>query len=146
MQVIFIKNLKGQGLINEVKEVKDGYATNFLIKKGYAIKATKANLDKLNKSLNQANAEEERLIKELEATKKSLEKQTLTLKVKTGESGKLFGSISNKQISDELKELGFKIDKKQISVEHITLIGDYIINIDLTKGIKAKVKLKVVNK
>jgi len=146
VQVIFIKNLKGQGLINEVKEVKDGYATNFLIKKGYAIKATKTNLDKLNKSLNQANAEEERLIKELEATKKSLEKQTLTLKVKTGESGKLFGSISNKQISDELKELGFKIDKKQISVEHITLIGDYIINIDLTKGIKAKVKLKVVNK
>ena len=145
MKVIFIKDLKGQGQVNDVKEVKDGYATNFLIKKGYAIPATQANLANLTRDLNQTSMAKDLLLKELKATKQALSKVTLTLKVKTGEAGKLFGSISKQQISDELKKLNFNIDKKQINLEHITFIGDYTVKIDLTNGIKTDIKLKVVN-
>ena len=144
MKVIFVKDLKGQGKVNEVKEVKDGYAKNFLIKKGYAVPANTTNQANLNKNLKQAKSDQETLLKDLKGQKTSLEKIALTIKVKTGTAGKIFGSISSKQISNELDKLGFKINKQQISVEHITLLGDYNINIDLTNGIKAKVKLSVV--
>ena len=146
MLVIFIKDLKGQGKVNDIKEVKDGFAKNFLIKNGYAIPATNANKGQLNKKLKNKAEDKAKLINELKLLKKSLEKLTLTISCNTGPNDKLFGSISNKQISNELEAKGFKINKQQINAPHITKLGEYTVKIDLTNKIKANIKLSIVKK
>jgi len=140
MQVIFIKDLKGQGKKGEIKDVSDGYAMNFLIKRGYAIKKTEGSLNKLRHD----NQEEEKL--DLEMRKKALELKkklegiTVNFKVKTSNS-KMFGSISTKQIKEELGKLGFNIDKKQIENQLINTLGMHIIKITLYKDIICNLKV-----
>ena len=140
MQVIFIKDLKGQGKKGEIKDVSDGYAINFLIKKGYAIKKTEGSLNKLNKeNLEEQKLDLERRKNALEL-KKKLENITLNFKVKTSKD-KMFGSISTKQIKEELNKLGFNIDKKQIESELINTLGMHIIKITLYKDIISNLKV-----
>ena len=109
MEVIFIKDLKNQGKKGEIKTVKDGYAENFLINKGYAIKATKENIDKLNQDKAKAKEDDEKKKLEARKLKEKIEKVVLTFKVKTGEGDKVFGSISLKQIKDELNKEGYSL-------------------------------------
>ncbi|MBQ8892464.1 MAG: 50S ribosomal protein L9 [Bacilli bacterium] len=140
MQVIFIKDLKGQGKKGEIKDVSDGYAMNFLIKRGYAIKKTEGSLNKLNKE-NEKNKEidlEKR--KEAEELKTKLEKITINFKVKTS-NGKMFGSISTKQIKEELNKLGYIIDKKQIENQLINTLGTHIVKVTLYKDIVCNLKV-----
>ena len=145
MKVIFLKDLRGQGKKDEIKEVKDGYAENFLIKNGYAIKYTKKSNEVLNNQIEKRNQNEKDLIKECENIKKRLENITLSFKVKTGKDGKVFGSISSKQISDELNKQGYKIDKKKINiVGQINTLGTTIIDINLHSKVQAKVKVNLV--
>ena len=100
----------------QIKNVKDGYAENFLIKNGYAIKYTNRSNEILNNQIEKRNQDEKNLIKECEDIKKKLENMEITFKVKTGKDGKVFGSISSKQISEELSKKGFNIDKKKINI------------------------------
>ena len=100
MKVIFIKDLKKQGKINEIKEVSDGYATNFLIKNGYALKYTKTSSEILNTELENAKIKEKKDIEEANKTKEKLEKETIKFIVKSN-NGKVFGSISTKQIEEK---------------------------------------------
>ena len=145
MKVIFLRDLRGQGKKDEIKEVKDGYAENFLIKNGYAIKYTKKSNEVLNNQIEKRNQNEKDLIKECENIKKRLENITLSFKVKTGKDGKVFGSISSKQISDELNKQGYKIDKKKINiVGQINTLGTTIIDINLHSKVQAKVKVNLV--
>ncbi len=144
MKVIFIKDLKGQGKKNEIKEVKDGYAINFLIKKGYAIKADATNIKNLNKKLQTDKLEENLFIKEMEDLKHKLEKETIIFTVKTGAQDKMFGQISVKQIKQELDKLGYAIDKKKIKIENpIMSLGYHEIKIELHKKVIAKIKVSV---
>lgn len=144
MKVIFIKDLKGQGKKNEIKEVKDGYATNFLIKKGYALPADQTNIRNLNRQLETDRLEENLLIKEMEDLKKKLEKQTISFTVKTGTQDKMFGQISVKQIKQELDSLGYDIDKKKIKIENpITSLGYHEVKIELHKKVIATIKVVV---
>ena len=125
MEVIFIKDLKNQGKKGQIKNVKDGYAQNFLIKNGYAVAKTKENLSKLEHE-NAKKAEEDKNNKQVaEELKQKLEKVVLEFKVKTGEGDKVFGSISQKQIKDELQAQGFKIEKNQIdnSKQYLVLVS-----------------------
>ena len=143
MEVIFIKDLKGQGKKGEIKQVKDGYAENFLIKKGYAIKSTKSSLEKLEDE-NKAK-EEEKAKKEALSIKEKLEKVTLTFKVKTGDNDKVFGSISVKQIKEALKEKGYDFDKSMIKLTSSpSSLGFHNIEVELYKNITAKVKIHLV--
>lgn len=145
MKVIFIKDLKNQGKKGEIKNVKDGYAENFLINKGYAIKATKENIDKLNKDKAKAKEEDEIKREEARELKKKLEKIILTFKVKTGESDKVFGSISLKQIKDELKKENFNFEKAQIKLlDSLASLGFHNIEITIYKDITAKVKVHLI--
>ena len=145
MEVIFIKDLKNQGKKGQVKNVKDGYAENFLIKNGYAVKKTKENLLKLNQEQTKkakedaANKEEAKLLKE------KLSKVTLEFKVKTGEGDRVFGSISIKQIKDELAKQGYKIEKSAIELtSNISSLGFHNVNINLYPEITAQIKVHVI--
>ena len=138
MEVIFIKDLKNQGKKGQVKNVKDGYAENFLIKNGYAVKKTKENLTKKAKE-DAANKEEAKLLKE------KLSKVTLEFKVKTGEGDRVFGSISIKQIKDELAKQGYKIEKSSIELtNNISSLGFHNVNINLYPEITAQIKVHVI--
>ena len=102
MKVIFIKDLKKQGRVNDIKEVSDGYATNYLIKNGYAVKYTKGSNERLQNELDIKAREEEKEIEKANKIKEKLNDVCLTFKVKCSNDGKVFGSISSKQISDKL--------------------------------------------
>lgn len=145
MEVIFIKDLKNQGKKGQIKEVKDGYAENFLIKNGYAVKKTKENLSKLNHEI--AKKEKETEEKKVEATKvkETLSQLVLEFKVKTGEGDKVFGSISQKQIKEELEKKGYKIDKNQIDITNpISSLGFHNVEINLFNDITATIKVHVI--
>lgn len=144
MKVIFLKDLKGQGKKNEIKEVKDGYGINFLIKNGYAVKVTENNIEKVRKESILTKELAEKRIKESTITKEKLEKENLVFSVKTGLKDKLFGSITSKQIKDKLDSLGYNIERKQILINtNIVSLGFYYIEIELYKSVKAKVKIEV---
>lgn len=142
MKVIFIKDLKGQGKKNEIKEVKDGYGRNFLIKNGYAIEANDSNIKKHNRELETAEVKEKLHIKECEEIKEKLSKISLKYKVKTGAMDRVFGSISTKMIASDLKEKGFEIDKKNIRLtDAISSLGTHNVKIELHKSVIAEVKV-----
>jgi large subunit ribosomal protein L9 len=144
MKVIFIKDLKKQGKVNEIKEVSDGYATNFLIKNGYAVKYTKTSNEILNTSLKNQAIQEENNIKEANKIKQELEKQELVFNVKSGKDGRTFGTISTKQISEKLNELNYKIDKKQIVIDgSLNTIGTHYVKINLHKTVQANLKIVI---
>ena len=145
MQVIFVQDVRKQGKKGEIKTVADGYAKNFLIKNGYAIPVNEKNMN----NLEHEKAREKKLDKENreEATKEKqkMEKENIELKVKTGKDDKVFGSISPKQIKEELEKKGYKIDKKQIEIKNsITTLGYHDVKINLYSDIYATIKVHVV--
>lgn len=145
MKVIFIKDLKKQGRKGEIKEVKDGYAENFLIKNGYARKADSEGLRQLERENNQEKKQLAENLKEAQELKSKLDNTILEFKVRTGAGDKVFGSISPKQIKEELEKKGFKIEKKQINIETaITTLGFHNIEINLFQDITAKIKIHVI--
>ena len=145
MKVIFTRDLKKVAKRGDIKEVKDGYAENFLIKNGYAVPLTEQNINKQKKENKEKELEEELLKKEATKLKQELEKTTLVFKVKTGEQDKVFGSISPKQIKEELNKKGFNIDKKQITlITSLQSLGFHKVEINLYKEIKAELKIQLV--
>lgn len=148
MKVIFIKDLKGQGKKKDIKEVSDGYAMNYLIKNGYAVKYTKTSNEILNNEIQNEKELFELNTKNANIIKEKLEKEIITFIVKSGTNNKIFGSISTKQIIDELNKLGYSnIDKRKIFIDNpITSLGIHIIKIELFKDVIANIKIKVISK
>ncbi len=145
MKVIFIKDLKGQGKKGERKEVKDGYAENFLIKKGYAVKETTESLAKLNRDNKNEELKDQELRKLANADKEKLEKEKIVFQVKAGKEDKVFGSISAKQIKEELDKKGYSVDKKNIIIDNqIASLGFHKVDVVLYKDIVAKVNIELV--
>lgn len=146
MKVIFIKDLKKQGKVNEVKEVSDGYATNFLIKNGYAVKYTKTSSKILDKDIESMKIKEENDIKIANDVKKKMENMILKFYVKAN-NGKVFGSISSKQIHDELLKEGIKVDKKAIDIDgSISSLGVHVVKIHLHKKVCCDLKVQLIEK
>lgn len=144
MKVIFIKDLKKQGRVNDIKEVSDGYATNYLIKNGYAVKYTKCSNERLQNELDIKAREEEKEIDNANKIKEKLNDVCLTFKVKCSNDGKVFGSISSKQISDKLNELGYSIDKKDIKLnETLNTLGMYNVEVVIYKKVKGNIKVEL---
>lgn len=144
MKVIFLKDVKGQGKKGEIKEVKDGYGMNFLIKNKCAVQATETSVNRLKKENAEKALEENLLIKDMEVLKKKLEKEKIVFKAKTGNQDQMFGTISVKQIKEKLSELGYSIKKQDIHLEFpISTIGFHEIEIELHKKVIAKIKIEI---
>jgi large subunit ribosomal protein L9 len=144
MKVIFIKDLRGQGKRGDIKEVKDGYADNFLIKNGYAKKLTEQNYNQYLETRKEEKENDLKLRKEAEKMKEVLAKKEIVFKVKTGAQDKVFGSVSSKQIKEELEKNNITIDKKQIMIdEGLSSLGYHDVKIELYKDIIGVVKVKL---
>jgi large subunit ribosomal protein L9 len=145
MKVIFLKDVKGKGKKGEVKNVADGYAHNFLLKKGLAIEANNASISKLDaqKKKEEKLAEEE--LEEAKQLKEKLEGLTVEMKAKAGDGGRLFGSITSKQIAETLKKsFNIKVDKRKIEMnDAIRALGYSNVPIKLHSDVSATLKVHV---
>lgn len=145
MKVIFLKDVKGQGKKGDVKEVSEGYAANFLFKQGLAAPASEGNIKNLamQKASEQKKKEKEK--QDAEALGKRIKELTLELKHKTGEGGRLFGSITTKQIAEELqKQKKITIDKRKMHLEEpIKMVGSFVIPIKLHTEVSTTLNVRV---
>lgn len=145
MEVILLEDVKSLGKKGELVKVNEGYARNFILKKNLGVEATPKNLNDLK--LKKAN--EEKLAKEkLEEAKKladDLGKMSVTLKMKSGEGGRTFGSISTKEIANAVKDqLNMDLDKKKLVLdEPIRTLGTHIVSVRLHKDVMGKLTVKV---
>lgn len=148
MKVILLQDVKALGKKGEVVEVSEGYARNMLLKKGLGKEANGQNMNDLK--LQKANAE--KVAKEaLEAAQelaKEMEGKTVKIAVKAGEGGRVFGSVSTKEIAEEMKkQLGFEVDKKKITLDApIKALGTMNVSIKLHAKVTAEIKVHVVEK
>jgi large subunit ribosomal protein L9 len=146
MKVILKQDIKGVGKKDEIINANDGYARNYLFPKNLAVPADKGNLTNLQ---SKKTSEEHRKGLEKEAaqeTAKKIEGIMLKLPVKSGENGKVFGSITSKEIAENLeKQYNIKVDKKKITLEEpIKVLGTFNIEIKLYDGVNAKLKVNVI--
>ena len=143
MEILLIENVANLGARGDVVNVKDGYARNFLLPRKMALPVTAGNKRQIE--LEKARAEKLRA-KELADAKglaQQLEAVSLAVAKKAGESGHLFGSVTNADVAELLKAKGFTLDRRDITVSHIKDAGTYTVDIRLYSGVHAKVSLEV---
>ena len=143
MKVILKENVKSIGKKDEIVNVSDGYARNFLFAKNLAVEATAGNMAKLKNKKNSEDFKKSKEKEQAEELAKKLGKITLEFKVKSGEKGKIFGGISSKEIAEKLKnDYQIEIDKKKIDLkEPIKILGIKRVDIKLFEGVVGTVKV-----
>jgi large subunit ribosomal protein L9 len=146
MKVILLKDVKGLGKKDEVVNAKDGHARNYLLPKGIAIEATPENLNNLKEKRSKDQKKHEEEYSEALKLKEKIEGITVKIKGKAGENGKLFGSITTKDIADELKKQhNVKVDKKKIVLnENIKSLGTTIVDIKIYPEVVGKLKVDII--
>ncbi|HAR5541633.1 TPA: 50S ribosomal protein L9 [Staphylococcus aureus] len=146
MKVIFTQDVKGKGKKGEVKEVPVGYANNFLLKKNYAVEATPGNLKQLELQKKRAKQERQQEIEDAKALKETLSNIEVEVSAKTGEGGKLFGSVSTKQIAEALKaQHDIKIDKRKMDLPNgIHSLGYTNVPVKLEKEVEGTIRVHTV--
>ncbi|EOD3863624.1 50S ribosomal protein L9 [Staphylococcus aureus] len=146
MKVIFTQDVKGKGKKGEVKEVPVGYANNFLLKKNYAVEATPGNLKQLELQKKRAKQERQQEIEDAKALKETLSNIEVEISAKTGEGGKLFGSVSTKQIAEALKaQHDIKIDKRKMDLPNgIHSLGYTNVPVKLDKEVEGTIRVHTV--
>ena len=144
MEVILLADVKGTGKKGDIVEVSDGFARNMLFKKKLAKQATGVEINSITikKQAEEFHRQEE--IKRLTDLSHELNGKEITCLVKCGETGKLFGSVTNENVAAALKSAGYEIDKKKIIVEGIKKLGDHTVEIKLISGVPCKIRLHVV--
>ena len=145
MKVILTDNIVRVGVKGDLVDVKPGYFRNYLDPQGLAVKATKENMEELEKMGEELKKEEAENRTAAEALKEKIEALSVEQKVRVGEDGKLFGSVTNKDIAEALAEQGIELDRKRIEeVEKIDGVGEFVINARLYEGVNADLKVIVV--
>ena len=145
MKVILLQDVRGSGKAGDVVNVSDGYARNMLVPRGLAVEATAQNIKQLEKKKEAEKKKYEEDKAQALELKKKLETVGITVRTKAGENGKVFGSITSKDISDALKEQGFDVDKKKIQLDSpIKILGETTVNVKLFTEVTGKVKVNVI--
>ncbi|HHA6517683.1 TPA: 50S ribosomal protein L9 [Staphylococcus aureus] len=146
MKVIFTQDVKDKGKKGEVKEVPVGYANNFLLKKNYAVEATPGNLKQLELQKKRVKQERQQEIEDAKVLKETLSNIEVEVSAKTGEGGKLFGSVSTKQIAEALKaQHDIKIDKRKMDLPNgIHSLGYTNVPVKLDKEVEGTIRVHTV--
>ena len=146
MQVILIQDVNNLGGINEVVNVKNGYARNFLFPRQMAVEASPSNMKQLDERLKQQKKKEEKMLAEVNKVIEVLKESPLKLGAKTGTSGKIFGSVTSVQIARAIRDQkGYDIDRRRIHlVDEVKELGTYKAKIDFGNGQETEVELEVV--
>ncbi len=144
MKVVLLQDVKGHGKKGELCNVSDGYARNFLFPKKLAVEADSTALNELKNREQAAAHHKKEEIAAAQSTADALNGKEVVIKAKAGANGRLFGSVTSKEIASEIKNaLGIEIDKKKMSVADIKNFGEYTAEIKLYQGITAKLTVKV---
>ena len=144
MKIILLQDVKKVGKKDEILNVSDGYANNYLIKNKLAVPFTKRSKEVLEQRLNEEAKEEALKIDKLKKIKEELKDKIITFTVKTGAQDKVFGKVSTKQIADKLKEIGYTIDKKCIKlVNDLDVLGVHEVEIILHKQVTFKIRIEL---
>lgn len=145
MKVILTEDLKGTGKKGEVIDVRDGYGRNFLLPRGLALPASEGNIKRFEHILKEYEKKKERSLKTAEEMKARLEEITLSIKMKAGQDGRLFGSVTPQYMVETIKKsTGFEIDRKAIKIEEpIKSTGMHTFIVHLEKNVNALVKIEV---
>lgn len=144
MKIILLQDVKGQGKKGEVKDVNEGYARNFLIKKGLAEVATPTKINELNQKKASQDYHRAEEVKATQALAKEIYGKTFTVKIKAGQSGKVFGSVTGANIADALLVAGYNVDKKKIVLaQPIKNVGSYEVELKLMEGIQSKINVVI---
>jgi len=146
MKVILTTDVDSVGYMGEIKDVKRGLARNFLLPKKFAVEATPGNIKVWDKKQKIVEKHQINRKEDAESLSAGLSGLTCNIKVKVGEEGKLFGSVTTQDISDEIATKGFKVSKKDIVLDSpIKEVGSYDIAVKIHPEVKASVKVEVVN-
>ena len=144
MKVILNQTIDNLGSEGEILIVKDGYARNYLIPKGWAKQATKVNIVATQKNIENKQKKDAKTRDNLEALGKQLNKLSLKFDLKAGDEGRLFGSVTSQMIVDAISESGYTVDKKEVEMtETISHVGKYFVDVKLGHGFSGRVKIKV---
>ena len=146
MEIILIKDVDNLGAVNEVVKVKNGYARNFLIPRKMAVENSPSNNKQLEERLKQVRKKEAQMLAQINSVIAKLNEGPVQIGAKTGTSGKIFGSVTNLQISRAIREQkGYDIDRKKISIaEEVKELGSYKAVIDFGNGKTAEVSFEVI--
>lgn len=144
MKVILLQDVKGHGKADDIVEVNDGYARNFLFKKNLALEATPANLNSIKIKKNAEAAKAERELEEAREIGARLKDQIFTLSVKCGEGGRLYGAITSMDVAAVLEKSGYTVDKRNITIKtQIKNLGDFEADVKLHPKVSVKIGIKV---
>ncbi len=145
IKVILKETIKGVGKKDEIVEVKDGYANNFLFSQNKAIPATPENINKLNSKNEKIKKNHDNDVRKANELKEQLNSKEIVLKVKAGNNGKVFGSVGGKEIAEAIKEqLNIDIDKKKVSTDaRMKELGLHTVELKLHSEVKAIIKIKL---
>jgi large subunit ribosomal protein L9 len=144
MKVILKENMKNLGHQGDVVEVKNGYANNFLFPRGYALMATPGNLKMLEENNRQGAMKREKLKADALALSEQLKDLAITIGMKAGANGKIFGSVTPLQVSQVLKTKGYDIDRRKIEIGDVKVLGTYEATLNLHRDVAINISVEVV--
>lgn len=144
MKIILLQDVKGQGKKGDLIDVNEGYARNFLIKKNLAEAATATKINELNQKKSSTEYHKQEELKAMKALAAEVNGKTFEVKIKVGQTGKVYGSVTTADIAEGLSASGYEIDKKKIVPEGpIKMVGSYPVTLKLAEGVSAKITVEV---
>jgi len=145
LEIILLKDKEKIGKAGEKVEVADGFARNYLIPQGFALKSTESNLKRFKEINRQRNIRKERKLKKAKELAEKIKSLSITIPVKVGEKDQVFGSVTKKDIAEQMKEKGYEVPKSNIKLEEpIKSLGIYEVPVSLEAGINTEVKVWVI--